>query len=96
MNQLKKTDVWVTESETVVSKLHVNDWIGNKLIVLEKLPNQYCFTEEELGNIVCDIFTEGHKKGWLRGADGHSGYTKDDAQKFLNNLFKPTTNEKTT
>lgn len=72
----------------------VEKWIGetcftfNKYKVLKAMEeyasqfNKAKWTDEDIKS----AFEEGHKKGWLRGVDGLSGWQKKDTAEYLQSL----------
>jgi len=81
MNQLKKTDVWVEIMSCKKLCSYVYDIDKNKTNIVEK-QSLYCFTEEELKELINAAFDESMESG-----------PSPNRNKFINNLFKPTTNE---
>jgi len=84
MNQLKKTEVWVENVNTPEFEVRRRGKFHNTLVSrVEKLPNQYCFTEEELKELLNKTFYAGtlHEYGFITGVHSQSQET------FINNIF---------
>jgi len=90
MNQLKKTDVWVStleETNFIISpKQGTMENFADVTCHVRSLPNQYCFTEEELKELLCKTFDAGIDSALF-------GYSSPKMVTYIDNLFKPTTNE---
>jgi len=96
MNQLKKTDVFIEVEK--VTEYKVTRKVGNVLMqpqwsFVEKLPNQYCFTEPELVKLIGNTWIAAMEFVYDYSNTNTSTFTKPSVETFINNLFKPTTNE---